>query len=53
MVLRPNRPNNFAIARQAGLIAGKILLGENPATFPIERPLKEMVVNLKTARHSG
>jgi putative ABC transport system substrate-binding protein len=47
-------PSLLAAARQAGVMAGKVLAGSPPAGLPIERPSKfELLVNQRTAEALG
>ena len=47
-------PNLLGMWRLLGVVSGKVLRGEAPATYPIERPTKfELVLNLKTANALG
>jgi ABC-type uncharacterized transport system substrate-binding protein len=47
-------PNLLSLYRLAGVLAGKVLHGANPAELPIERPTKfETVLNMRTAHALG
>jgi len=47
-------PNLLSMYRLAGVLAGKIARGSDPAALPIERPTKfETVLNMQTAHALG
>ena len=47
-------PDNFALWKQLGAAAGKILRGSRPAEFPIQRPIYfQFITNMRTAEMLG